>query len=94
MHGDAEIARWPLPEGSDHDLSTVDRLARLQLLARRVGYSIRLDDPAGRLRELLTLAGLADIISGAGSAQDLAAVEVDGDGGEHGDQADRPDHHG
>jgi hypothetical protein len=94
MHGDTEIARWPLPEGSGHDLAVVDRLARMQLMARRQGCSIRLGDVPGRLRELLTLAGLADIISGAGSAQDLAAVEVDGGGGEYGDQTDRPDQHG
>jgi hypothetical protein len=94
MHGDTEIARWPLPEGSGHDLSVVDWLARLHLMARRQGCSIRLGDAPGRLRELLTLADLADIISGAGSAQDLAAVEVDSGGSEHGDQADGPDQHG
>lgn len=44
------------------DISVVEALARLQLAARRFGCSIRLHEPSVELRELLDLAGLADII--------------------------------
>ncbi len=72
VRGDAEVACWPLPAGRRPDLSVVDRLARLQLGARRAGYSIRLRDAPSRLRELIDLAGLSDIVAGAA---ELAATE-------------------
>jgi len=40
------------------DLDTVDALARLQLAAQRLGFSIRLDEVQPQLGELLDLAGL------------------------------------
>jgi len=64
VRGDAEVACWPLPAGRRRDLSVVDQLARLQLAARRLGCSIRLRDAPGRLRELIDLAGLSDIVTG------------------------------
>ena len=107
MRGDAEVARWPLPGGRCPDLSVVDRLARLQLVARRLGLSIRLSDPPSGLLALIGLAGLTEVITSAApagttgpagaagcSAQDLAPVEVDRGRGEDGDQADLPDQHG
>lgn len=65
VRGDTELARWPLPEGRRPDLSVVDRLARLQLAAHRLGCSIRLRGVPARLRELIDLAGLSDILTGA-----------------------------
>ena len=65
VRGNAEVACWPLPAGLRPDLWVVDRLARLQLAARRAGYSIRLRDAPGRLRELIDLAGLSDIVTDA-----------------------------
>jgi hypothetical protein len=65
VRGGAEVASWPLPEGPSPDLSVIDRLARLQLAARRLGCSIRLRDAPGRLRELIDLAGLSGIVTGA-----------------------------
>jgi hypothetical protein len=44
------------------DLSVVDVLARLQLAARRVGWSIELCDPSAELCELLDLVGLARVL--------------------------------
>jgi ABC-type transporter Mla MlaB component len=44
------------------DAATVDALARLQLMARRMGKEIRLRDACADLRSLLRLAGLAEAI--------------------------------
>lgn len=63
VHGDVEVARWPLVRGGRPDLAVVDELARLQLAAGRLGCSIRLRDTCGALTELLDLAGLADIVT-------------------------------
>jgi hypothetical protein len=60
--GETELARWPLPGGHDPDLSVVDLLARLHLVARRLGCSIRLSDPPGALLALIELAGLSGVI--------------------------------
>jgi hypothetical protein len=47
------------------DLAVVDALARLQLAARRLGYSIGLRHPSAELRALLDLVGLADVVRDA-----------------------------
>jgi STAS domain-containing protein len=44
------------------DLGTVDALARLQLTARRRGGNVQLKNAAPCLRNLLALAGLADVV--------------------------------
>ena len=44
------------------DLKLVDRLARIQLAARRIGGSIVLRHPSTDLTELLALAGLDDLL--------------------------------
>jgi hypothetical protein len=44
------------------DLGTVDALARVQLTARRCGGDVRLKDASPYLRNLLALAGLADVV--------------------------------
>jgi anti-anti-sigma regulatory factor len=46
----------------DPDAGTVDALARLQLTARRLGCEIRLRGASPRLRELLVLVGLGDVL--------------------------------
>jgi hypothetical protein len=56
------LATWVLPEGSRPDLAGVDALARLQLAARRLGWSIRLCTVCPRLGEVVDLAGLADVL--------------------------------
>ncbi len=45
------------------DLAAVDALARLQLTARREGAEIRLLNADDRLKELLRLAGLCDVVA-------------------------------
>ncbi|HEX3807678.1 MAG TPA: hypothetical protein VHV52_12960 [Gaiellaceae bacterium] len=44
------------------DLQLVDRLARLQLIARRRGYRLALVDPPAALRELIELVGLSEVL--------------------------------
>jgi ABC-type transporter Mla MlaB component len=44
------------------DAATVDALARLQLAARRLGWSIRLRNASDELRELLELMGLGEVV--------------------------------
>lgn len=56
------VATWVLPEGTRPDLGGVDALARLQLAARRLGWSIRLCTVCPRLGEVVDLAGLADVL--------------------------------
>jgi ABC-type transporter Mla MlaB component len=63
MHGDVEVACWPLPAARHPDISVVDDLARLRLAARRLGYSIRLRDAPSELLELIDLAGLSEIVT-------------------------------
>jgi anti-anti-sigma regulatory factor len=47
---------------TDPDCGTVDDLARLQLAARRLGQRIILFGVAPRLKELVELAGLTDVL--------------------------------
>ena len=58
--GDADVASWPLPCGRP-DMAIVDRLARLQLEARRLGCSIQLRNACPELVELIELSGLDEV---------------------------------
>lgn len=42
----------------------VEILCRMQLTARRLGYSIRVEDPTPSLRELIELLGLTEVLLG------------------------------
>ena len=46
----------------DPDAVTVDALARLQLIARRLGRQVQLRHACGELQELLALMGLSDVV--------------------------------
>jgi hypothetical protein len=59
---------------TDADLATVDDLARLQLIARRLGMTLQLRDASRELRELLDLAGLGDVVR----CSDTLSVEPGG----------------
>jgi hypothetical protein len=50
-------ARTMAPDGA-----TIDRLARLQLAARRLGRRLLLRDPSADLRNLIRFAGLEDVL--------------------------------
>lgn len=62
VRGDRELASWPLADGGRPGLGVVDWLARLQLVAGRLGCSIRLRGACPELVGLLDLAGLADVV--------------------------------
>lgn len=72
------------------DVRTVDALARLQLIARRMGRRIRLKGASRELRELLCLMGLRDAVPCEGGSaleargqaeerEELLGVEEEGD---------------
>ena len=46
----------------DVDLSTIDALARLRLLARRAGHEVRLQNASPELWALLSLVGLDEVL--------------------------------
>jgi hypothetical protein len=74
--GGAEVASWPLAGSGRPDLAVVDELARLQLLVRRAGCSIRLRDACVDLLALLDLVGLSDVLPHAALRQ--AGGEAEG----------------
>jgi len=55
------IAVWPLA-GVHRDLAVVDALARLQLSAQRLGWSIRIRNADDELCALLRFVGLEDVL--------------------------------
>ncbi|HZR15006.1 MAG TPA: hypothetical protein VFC33_17350 [Acidimicrobiia bacterium] len=61
----AELTRWELCRVAPIDLSLVDEVARLRLHALALGCDLRLRDVCDDLRELITLAGLADVLTDA-----------------------------
>ncbi len=75
VRGHAEVARWPLVGDSPPDLSVVDEVARLQLLARQVGCWIRLRDMGAELWELLDLVGLRVEVGGEPKSGEQRGVE-------------------
>jgi hypothetical protein len=56
LRNGTEVTRWTLHGRAD--LATVDRLARLQLSAKRLGCRIVLDEPCPQLAALLDVVGL------------------------------------
>lgn len=51
---------------TDPDAVTIEVLARLQLSAQCLGRRVRIEGAGPRLTELLTVTGLADLLSGTG----------------------------
>ncbi|HZA78543.1 MAG TPA: hypothetical protein VE623_19360 [Acidimicrobiales bacterium] len=79
LDDDVEVVLWRMDGLSGPDLGLVDRLARLQLAARRLGYAIRLRNPCDELRALLDLVGLTDVLSleAGGEAERREQLGVD-----------------
>ena len=76
--GTVEVASWPLRVAGRLDVGVVDDLARLQLEARRRGWSIWLRQACPDLVALLRFAGLADVLlQVAGQAEELEQVGVE-----------------
>jgi hypothetical protein len=63
VRGETEVASWLLRGAACPDLAVVDGLARLLLVSRRLGYTIRLRGASTDLLQLLELAGLAGIVT-------------------------------
>jgi hypothetical protein len=89
-------ARWtdaapPPLSGERLSFAVVDELCRMQLQARRLGCTIRVDEANAHVRELIELAGLADLLLGAGAAGRHPSAERPGQAGS--EDVD-PDHDG
>ena len=76
VRGDDEVAAWPLTTRVPPDLAVAHHLARLQLVARRVGCSIRLRNASVALIELLELVGLRQVIREAEEGEEAGVQEV------------------
>jgi hypothetical protein len=61
--GGLAVTSWPLPGAGRVDMGLIDRLARLQLTARRLGCRIRLEHVHPDLSALLVLSGLGDLLA-------------------------------
>jgi ABC-type transporter Mla MlaB component len=59
----AEVALCDVRTVDEVDAVTVDALARLQLLARRLGCQVRLRNTSDELLELVVLMGLAGVLT-------------------------------
>ena len=80
--GRTEVARWPLTGAGRPDLSVVDRLARLQRAARRLGCSIRLRDACPELVGLVDLVGLGEALPAEVAGGGTLEVGGEPEGGE------------
>lgn len=78
----ADVISWPLSWAARPGLAAVDELARWQLAARRLGWSIRLRGSCADLSELLDLVGLSDVLPGL--ARLCREVEREAEGAEQG----------
>jgi hypothetical protein len=65
-----------VPQGCP-DLAVVDALARLQLVARRLGCSIYLANPSPELIDLVELAGLSDVLQVVREAEHGEQLRID-----------------
>ena len=81
--GNVEVVTWPLVDGAG-DLAVVDALARLQLAARRWGFSLRLRGAETDLLGLIDLVGLTGVLTATsgggqlpGQAEDVEELEVE-----------------
>jgi hypothetical protein len=75
--GDTEVISWPWEQHGPPDLSTVEELARLALAVRGLGWSVRVDNPSGALRELLELVGLRLVVEVGGEPEEGEEVGVE-----------------
>jgi hypothetical protein len=71
VRGRAVLQTWPVDGDGPPDVGVVDRLARVQLMARRFGCSIRLWDASEDLWLLLDLLGLSHLFGGSRSAVEM-----------------------
>ena len=76
VRGGAVVVRWPLViEGRPPDLSDVEHLARLQLVAHQLGGSISVQLFCPILRSLVELAGLIEVVGDAELGEEIGVEE-------------------
>ena len=75
LHAGEELARWPLRAPAPVGLDTVDRLARLQLAARRAGGRIEVREATLVFGQLLSLVGLLGEVGGQPEGREQVGVE-------------------
>ena len=68
VQGDHEVELGGVDREQRCDLGLVDDLLRLKLMAKQLGWAIRIVEVRPDLRELFELVGLADQLEGGGSA--------------------------
>jgi hypothetical protein len=61
--GGTEVASWPLIGSSHPDLSVIDNLAHLALMARRRGGVITVRGAGPQLLRLISFVGLDDVVA-------------------------------
>lgn len=61
VNGDHVLATWDIECDGRPALALIDELARLQLAARRLGWSIQVRDATPAFANVVELAGLADV---------------------------------
>lgn len=76
VRGGVEVTRWPLSYPNRADLAVVDRLARLQLAAHRVGLHVQLRDAIAELLLLLDLVGLRQVLGEPEGGEEVGVEEV------------------
>lgn len=85
VHSGVELIICDVGRLADPDLVAIDLLAHLQLTARRLGRSIRLQPAATELQDLLALVGLSEalplrptsVLEAEGLAEQREQVRVD-----------------
>lgn len=92
---DADLLIFDVGALDDPDAATVDLVARLQLMARRLDRKVRLLDACGELQDLIELTGLSEFVSYSadlGLEPEGNAEQREEPGGveEEGDPTDRP----
>jgi hypothetical protein len=75
VHDGVEVLRWPLRVRAPIDLEAVDRLARLQLQAQRLGGRVVVREVAPVLRDLLALVGLLGQVGGEPEGREQRGID-------------------
>lgn len=76
---DAEVDLCRVDDVPGAGLDVVDHLARLQLAARRLGWSIKVCEPNAALRGLLDLAGLRGVLCAGPGGPTALPLEAGGE---------------
>jgi len=78
----ARLAGWDMGAGRPPDLAAVDEVARIALLAARLGGRVVLTQVSDRMRELLGLAGLPIEVGEAADEERVEGAAGEGAAGE------------